>query len=153
MYEPEGGMLIAYAAKAGQFALDGSGQNSPFVTSLAKRILEPGLEINMVFRAVRDDVLAATAKQQEPFVYGSLPNEAFYFRTVAVHNQPGQVQPNPLILQPEVTPNTKPAFLPKARPAPKPVSPQRKPTVSSMTKNKTGIPRSCFVFGGRTHCE
>ena len=27
--EPQGGMLVVYAAKAGQFALDGSGKNSP----------------------------------------------------------------------------------------------------------------------------
>ena len=29
---------------------------------------------------VRDDALAATSRMQEPFVYGSLPGENFYFR-------------------------------------------------------------------------
>jgi hypothetical protein len=29
--------------------------------------------------ACRDDMLAATKKQQEPFVYGSLPGEDFFF--------------------------------------------------------------------------
>jgi hypothetical protein len=28
---------------------------------------------------VRDEVLAATARKQEPFVYGSLPSEDFFF--------------------------------------------------------------------------
>jgi hypothetical protein len=28
---------------------------------------------------VRDDVLAATGRKQEPFVYGSLPGEDFFF--------------------------------------------------------------------------
>jgi hypothetical protein len=28
---------------------------------------------------VRDDVLAATDRRQEPFLYGSLPGEDFYF--------------------------------------------------------------------------
>src|SRR5215831_14075077 len=44
--EPEGGTLVVYAAKDGQIALDGDGQNSPFVTALTKRIAEPNLEIN-----------------------------------------------------------------------------------------------------------
>jgi hypothetical protein len=34
----------------------------------------------MLFRKVRDDVLAATQRKQEPFIYGSLPSEPFYFR-------------------------------------------------------------------------
>jgi hypothetical protein len=28
----------------------------------------------------RDDVLAATRREQEPFVYASLPSEPFFFR-------------------------------------------------------------------------
>ena len=39
----------------------------------------PNLEINMLFCQVRDDVLAATGEKQEPYVYGSLPGENFYF--------------------------------------------------------------------------
>ena len=45
-----------------------------------KHIAEPGLEINLVFRKVRDDVLARTNRQQEPFTYGSLPAQPFYFK-------------------------------------------------------------------------
>jgi hypothetical protein len=41
------------------------------------------LEINKLFRGVRDDVLLATARRQEPFVYGSLPFEDFFFRPPA----------------------------------------------------------------------
>lgn len=78
--EPEGGTLVAYAAKAGQVALDGEGQNSPFVSALVKHISTPGVEISKLFRLVRDDVLAATGKAQEPFVYGSLPGEDFFFK-------------------------------------------------------------------------
>ena len=71
---------MAYAAKAGQVALDGEGQNSPFVSALVKHISTPGVEISKLFRLVRDDVLAATGKAQEPFVYGSLPGEDFFFK-------------------------------------------------------------------------
>jgi hypothetical protein len=78
--EPDGGTLVAYTAKHGQVAQDGEGENSPFVSALVKHIGTPGTEINFLFRKVRDDVLAATGRMQEPFVYGSLPGENFYFR-------------------------------------------------------------------------
>jgi len=78
--EPEGATLVAYAAKHGQVAQDGESGNSPFVSSLIKHLDAPGLEITFLFRKVRDEVLAATDRRQEPFTYGSLPAEAFYFR-------------------------------------------------------------------------
>ncbi len=78
--EPEGATLVAFAAKHGQTAMDGTGGNSPFVSALIKNLETPSLEISLLFRKVRDDVLAATGKRQEPFTYGSLPSEAFYFR-------------------------------------------------------------------------
>jgi uncharacterized caspase-like protein len=79
--EPERGTLVAYAAKHGQVASDGvSGKNSPFVTAFLKRLEEPLLEINMLFRHVRDDVLKATNYQQEPHTYGTLPAQTFYFK-------------------------------------------------------------------------
>ena len=81
--EPGGGTMVAYAAKAGQVAHDGDDGNSPFMKALLKRLKQPGLEISMLFRFVRDDVLAATGRQQEPFVYGSLPSEPCYLRTAA----------------------------------------------------------------------
>ena len=46
--------------------------HSPFTEALLSHIEEPGLEINFLFRKVRDDVRERTAKQQEPFLYGSL---------------------------------------------------------------------------------
>lgn len=77
--EPDVGTLVAYAARDGQTALDGDGRNSPFVSSLLKHMLIPNLEIGMLFRLVRDEVRQMTNRQQEPFVYGSLPGESFYF--------------------------------------------------------------------------
>ena len=76
--EPAGDTLIVYAAKAGAIAADGDGANSPFATALARRIVEPGVEISFVFRRVRDDVLAATSQRQEPFIYGSLSGAETY---------------------------------------------------------------------------
>ncbi|UGY05896.1 caspase family protein [Bradyrhizobium quebecense] len=78
--EPDSGTLVVYAAKHGQVALDGEGGHSPFVTALIKRMQTPRIEIRKLFDLVRDDVMAATDRRQQPFSYGSVPgSEDFYF--------------------------------------------------------------------------
>jgi TPR repeat protein len=77
--DPIGATLVVFAAKDGETALDGDGGNSPFTASLVKWMAEPGVEINLMFRLVTDDVLTATANRQRPFVYGSLPGRAEYY--------------------------------------------------------------------------
>jgi tetratricopeptide (TPR) repeat protein len=78
--EPDSGTLVVYAAKHGQVALDGEGANSPFVSAFVKRLSQPGLEIRKLFDLVRDDVMVATARRQQPFSYGSVPgSEDFFF--------------------------------------------------------------------------
>lgn len=80
--EPESGTLVAFATKHGHIATDGNGQqDSPFATAVVKRMLMPGIEINRLFRLVHDDVFASTNKEQEPFTYGQLPAQDFFFRT------------------------------------------------------------------------
>jgi hypothetical protein len=78
--EPRGSVLVAYAAREGTTVEDGIERNSPFTTALLKHIETPGLEVNFLFRAVRDDVLKATKLEQEPFVYGTLSKEAIYLK-------------------------------------------------------------------------
>jgi hypothetical protein len=78
--EPQLGTLVAFAAKQGQTAADGAGANSPFVSAMVQHIDEPGVDVNIFFRKVRDSVLSATENRQEPFVYGSLPGETLSFR-------------------------------------------------------------------------
>ena len=76
----QGASLVVYAAKHGQTALDGEGENSPFAVAVVQRLATPGVEINKLFRLVRDDVMEATAGRQEPYTYGSLPGrEDFFF--------------------------------------------------------------------------
>ncbi len=78
--EPEAGTLVVYAAKHGEVALDGDQRNSPFVEALTNRILSPGIEVRRLFDLVRDDVIAATNRKQQPFSYGSVSgSEDFYF--------------------------------------------------------------------------
>ena len=76
--EPTGSVLVAYAARDGTVADDGTGRNSPFTTALLRHMETPGLEINFLFRRVRDDVITATGRRQEPFVYGSLSKQEIY---------------------------------------------------------------------------
>ena len=75
---PDRGTLVAFAAKDGARALDGTGNNSPFATALMDNLVKPELEISLMFRKVRDQVLQTTANQQEPHTYGSLSGTPFY---------------------------------------------------------------------------
>ncbi len=77
--DPTDNVLVAYSARDGTTAADGEGGDSPFTTALLKYLDVPGLEINFLFRDVRDDVIASTHGEQEPFVYGSLSKQAIYF--------------------------------------------------------------------------
>lgn len=76
--DPDRGTLVAFAAKDGQVALDGTGVHSPYATALMDKMVEPGLEISLMFRQVRDEVLAITGNLQEPHTYGSLTGVPFY---------------------------------------------------------------------------
>ena len=78
--EPTDNVLVAYAARDGTTANDGDGRNSPFTTALLRNIETPGLEISFLFRNVRDEVMSATKREQQPFVYGSLSKEAIYLK-------------------------------------------------------------------------
>ena len=78
--EPTENVLVAYAARDGTVAADGAGRNSPYTTALLKHLETPGLEVDFLFRNVRDDVMAATKNEQQPFLYGSLSSDEIYFK-------------------------------------------------------------------------
>jgi Caspase domain len=82
-------VLVIYAAAPGQTATEGTGSNSPFAMSLAKRLPEPGLAIQMLGGAVRDDVLAATGGKQRPFVSASITGTPIFLVGVS---RPAPVQ-------------------------------------------------------------
>ncbi len=71
--EPSGNTFFAFAAKEGTTAADGEGRNSPVATALLQHIEEPGLEIGLLFRKVRDSVLEKTGGEQEPFCMDRSP--------------------------------------------------------------------------------
>jgi hypothetical protein len=93
--EPSAGTLVSYAAKEGTVADDGDARNSPYTTALLAHLEQPGLEINFLFRRVRDSVFETTNGKQEPFTYGSLPGKQIYLKgpqapdAKVAHNVPG----------------------------------------------------------------
>lgn len=68
------GMLVAYAADAGQKAKDGPADgNSPFAAALVEALrAEPHLDVRFLFGKVRDEVVRRTGGTQEPAIYGQL---------------------------------------------------------------------------------
>ena len=115
--EPSGETLVAYAAKEGTVAADGEGRNSPYTTALLTHLEEPGLEVGLMFRKVRDAVLATTGGRQEPFVYGSLSSEGAYLAAL-----PEPVpEPAPTVTTTVTRPNDDVT-------APEPPKPSREPT-------------------------
>ena len=68
--------LVAYAAAAGTTAADGRGRNSPYTSALLAHLEQP-LEIGLLFRRVRAQVLASTNGQQRPHEYQSLVREHY----------------------------------------------------------------------------
>ena len=83
--------LVAYAAKEGTIAADGDGEHSPYTRALLKHIGTGGLDVRLLFGRVRDDVLAATGRKQEPFTYGSLSGQ----RLALVPESAGSHTPSP----------------------------------------------------------
>ena len=74
--------LVAYAAAAGTTAADGRGRNSPYTAALLSHLGTP-LEIGLLFRRVRAQVLASTNGAQRPHEYHSLVGEHYLTRTLA----------------------------------------------------------------------
>ena len=82
------GTFIAYATAPGEVAYDGEGQrNSPFTKALADWIDQPGLEVALMFRRIREQVVEATDGRQTPWVEEAILGD-FYFRREAPDMQP-----------------------------------------------------------------
>jgi hypothetical protein len=80
-------VISFFAAEAGKTAAEIEGRNSPMATALLKYVNDPNLEINFLFRNIRDDVRKATQNRQTPFMYGQLSKQRFY-----LHGAPAQTQ-------------------------------------------------------------
>ena len=71
------GLVVAFSTSPGDVALDGQDRNSPFTKAFLRRLNEPGLEIETMFRRIAADVSAATGGRQRPETYVSLVSEYY----------------------------------------------------------------------------
>jgi uncharacterized caspase-like protein len=74
------GTMISFSTRPDTVALDGEGRNSPFTTALLKYLPTPNLDIGLVMRRVRADVLATTHDKQEPWDNSSLVGDVILAR-------------------------------------------------------------------------
>ncbi|MEO8317388.1 MAG: caspase family protein [Bradyrhizobium sp.] len=124
--EPTDNVLVAYAAKDGTVANDGDGKNSPFTKALLRHLEVPGLEITFMFRAVRDEVMTETRREQQPFVYGSLSKEAIYLKPLAPVQTPAALPPT------------------IAKPAADPKPPAAQETSKESANSRSGVKRNSY---------
>jgi len=75
------GTFIGFATQPDNVALDGEGNNSPFTEALLKYIETPGLDIDLLMRRVREDVILATSGKQVPWSNSSLVGDRVVLKT------------------------------------------------------------------------
>ena len=90
--------LIAFSTRFNQLAYDGWKDLSPFTEALIKHIEEPGLELDLFFRKVRDTVMELTADRQEPRTLDALGATPFYFRAPKSNQPPVIAKLEPLVV-------------------------------------------------------
>ena len=67
--------FIAFSTSPGKVAEDGAGKNSPYTRSLASRLVQPGVNLEAVFREVRKSVVSDTKGRQTPWENTSLTTD------------------------------------------------------------------------------
>ena len=72
------GTLISYATAPGDVAADGDGEHSPYSRALAKAMLKPGMQVEQMFKRVRQLVIAETDSKQTPWEASSLTGDFFF---------------------------------------------------------------------------
>lgn len=89
--DPATGTYISFATKPGDVASDGEGRNSPFTKALLSHIDTPGVDIEVMMKQVRKDVIAATranGKTQTPWARTSMvSNFVFGHQTQSLARQ------------------------------------------------------------------
>lgn len=69
------GTLVTYATTPGQIAFDGLGSHSPFTGALLDHLQTPDLDIELVMRRVRRDVVMNSSGVQVPWTQSTLLSE------------------------------------------------------------------------------
>ena len=89
---PTADAIVALAAVGMHPEFGTGGDYSPYTEALLRYLEEPGIELGMLFRKVRDDVMRATEGRQEPVVYG-LPGRGVYLGSMP--SQPPTLESDP----------------------------------------------------------
>jgi formylglycine-generating enzyme required for sulfatase activity len=105
------GTFIAFATGPGDVAEDGAGDNSSFTQALVSRLDSQGVELEKVFKAVRQDVYQATGGSQTPWTNSSVMGD-FYFALPDTGDTGTEEEPEPV-----------PSVVHDDPPAPPPVEP------------------------------
>jgi hypothetical protein len=71
------GSLIVYATSPGDVAQDGEGRNGVFTGSLLKYIETPGVDVELMLRQVRREVMHRTGNRQTPWTTSSLTGSLY----------------------------------------------------------------------------
>jgi hypothetical protein len=82
--EPSQNVVVAYAARDGTVAED----SGLYTTALLKYLENPGLDVSLMFRRVRDEVMTRSNHRQLPFMYGSLPSRPIYLKDPSIELAP-----------------------------------------------------------------
>ena len=109
------GMVVAYSTAADEVAADGDGRNSPFTSAFLKRLKEPGLEIEQLFRRVAADVNAQTGGRQRPETYVSLLSNYYLNQTDRIAFDKIKDSPDPAVLQDFIAKFSTSSYVPEAQ--------------------------------------
>jgi uncharacterized caspase-like protein len=93
-----GELIIAFATLQGEPAYDGTELNSPFTTAFLNHVGEDGIEVDQLFRKVKDDVVSATQRMQTPMIESYRGNRTFVLRPGATLPQPASAKSRRLAL-------------------------------------------------------
>lgn len=91
------GTFVGFATQPGNVALDGQSANSPFTKAIIKHLAVPGLDIGVLMRRVREEVIAETKGKQVPWSNSSLVGDSVVLnqsRQIAVEPKANQTAPS-----------------------------------------------------------
>jgi uncharacterized caspase-like protein len=88
--EGERGLVVSFAAEAGQTAEDGDADHSPYAAALLQVLDQPGLEVGRMFRSVRAKVKTATGGVQVPIEQMQLPDNDIFLVAAPAGVTPAQ---------------------------------------------------------------
>lgn len=96
------GALIAFATEPGGVAADGEGENGLYTSFLLKHLKTPNLDVELMFKRVREDVVQATQNKQVPWESSSLVGDFSFNPVTVAQSSPTPVQsilPKPILNQ------------------------------------------------------